>query len=171
VRRGRALPPRAARKRRRRNLRGTPRDVFSYPPQALPEPPEDPNAAPTGLGVHVYHPAALGNVGKLGEEGAQARAAVFANHPCPCGHHPARRPPREHAEKIAHNLACEADDALSLIEPTVSVAEARMAARAETAERVRAFLGVGPLKRGFYGPAAAAAALRVEDGRAAGQRG
>ncbi len=136
---------------------------FAYPPQALPEPPEDPEEEPTGLGVHVYHPAALGNVGKLGAEGEEARAAIFANHPCDCGAHPSRTPPREHAQKLAHNLACETADARSLVEPAPAVAEARMAARAERAERVRALIGVGELKRGFYGPALAAAALRGRD--------
>lgn len=134
---------------------------FRYPPQALPEPPEDPEEEPTGLGVHVYHSAVLGNVGKLGEEGEAARKAAFVNHPCTCGHHPGRLPPHGKAATVAHNYACEARDALSVIQPTVAEAQAHLSARAETAERLRAFLHVGRLKRGFYGPAAAAEALRT----------
>jgi hypothetical protein len=143
---------------------------FRYPPQALPEPPEDPEEEPTGLGVHVYHSAALGNVGKLGKEGEAARKAAFVNHPCTCGHHPAQAPPRGRTATVAHNCACEAHDALSVIEPAVAEAQAHLSARAEAAERLRAFLHVGKLKRGFYGPAAAAEALQIGRSRAGEQR-
>lgn len=144
---------------------------FRYPPEALPEPPENPDEEETGLGVHTYHPAVLGNVGKLGAEGEPARLAVFANTPCLCGHHPPDIPPRERGEIVAHNSSCEGQDALSLIEPPVAEAQGRLLARAEAAERTRSFIRVGKLARGFYGPSAAAAALAERESRADGRGG
>ena len=148
---------------------------FEYPPAEFDELEEEEDAEEaddeeeTGLGIHTYHRAILGNVGRLGDEGHPARVAAFANQPCPCGHHTADEPPLKKKEIVRHNAFCVAADARFFTTGEVAVTEARLLARAQNAERMRAFLKLSKLKRGFLSVSAEARRLRGENQAAAGE--
>lgn len=133
---------------------------FRHPPQELPERDEDEEE--TGLGVHTYHPAVLGNAGQLGAEGDAIRTALFLNRPCPCGHHPAAEPPRGKRQIVAHNNWAIQADARAFALPEVAVAEVRLAARVERAKRDRQILQMSRLRPGFRAIPEEAERLREE---------
>lgn len=133
---------------------------FRHPPEELPGGDED---EPTGLGVHTYHPAVLGNAGPLGADGDRIRVALFKNRPCACGHHPADQPPRGKQQIIAHNSSAIQSDAREFALPAVGVAEAGLEARAEWARKNRRLLGMSPLHPGFKTVPLEASRLRQQD--------
>jgi hypothetical protein len=135
---------------------------FTFPPAPLPERDEEDDDE-SGLGVHVYHRAILGNVGQLGEKGEAARRAIFRNRPCGCGHHPANEPPEGKRATVRHNAWAVSADAGDVVELAVPAAERLLGARAQGASRLRAFLKLSNLKRGFVAVAPAAAAVRAAD--------
>jgi hypothetical protein len=138
---------------------------FRYPPAELPEP--DNAEEETGLGVHTYHGAVLGNAGPLGPAGDELRRALFLNRPCPCGHHPQAQPPLGKTEIVAHNCWSISNDACEFGLPEVAAAEARLAIRAEQAKRQRALLKMSRLRAGFIAVPREAARLRDQDADAA----
>ncbi|MDQ2643602.1 MAG: hypothetical protein M3020_07300 [Myxococcota bacterium] len=131
---------------------------FAFPPRELPAREGDEEQ---GLGIHVYHRAVLGNVGPLGADGERARTALFASAPCPCGHHPANRPPRGRRQTIAHNSWAIGRDALVFSVPKVVIAEQRLDQRVQRAARRRSLLGLSGVKPGFRSVPRAAAELRA----------
>jgi hypothetical protein len=133
---------------------------FRHPPEELPD--LDDEEDEIGLGVHIYHPAVLGNAGQLGIEGDGLRKALFLNHPCACGHHPAHEPPRGKRQIVAHNSFAIQSDARDFALPEVVVAEVRLAARAERAQRQRSMLQMTRLRTGFRAIPLEAARLREE---------
>ena len=139
---------------------------FQFPPAEFEEleeereDEEDEDEDETGLGVFTYHRAILGNVGRLGPEGEPAREAIFKNHPCDCGHHQRERPPRKKGEIVRHNSYAVSADARAFTLADVLVAERKLLARAQNADRTRAFLKLSRLKRGFFSVSAEAAKLR-----------
>ncbi len=135
---------------------------FTYPPAVLPVR-ED--GEEEGLGIFVYHQAVLGFVGKLGAEGEPARQAIFRNVPCPCGHHPANRPPEGKRQIVAHNSWAVSTDAWELAALAVLPAEEHLARRAQEAKRQRTFLRLSKLKPGFLAVPRAAAELRADEAR------
>jgi hypothetical protein len=137
---------------------------FTYPPALLPVR-EDGEQEP--LGIFVYHRSVLGFVGQLGAKGEPARAAIFRNLPCPCGHHSADRPPEGKREIVAHNSWAVSADASEFAGPPVLAAEDQMARRTEDARRQRRFLQLSALKPGFVAVPRAAAALRADEARRA----
>lgn len=134
---------------------------FRNPPEDLPGGGDEDE--PTGLGVHTYHPAVLGNAGPLGAEGDRIRAALFKNRPCPCGHHPADQPPKGKRQITAHNSWAIQSDAREFALPAVGVAEAGLEARAERARKNRRLLGMSPLHPGFKAVRLEASRLREQD--------
>ncbi|MGH2921132.1 MAG: hypothetical protein ACRDKU_03600 [Gaiellaceae bacterium] len=134
---------------------------FRHPPDELPVGGDEDE--PTGLGVHTYHPAVLGNAGPLGAEGDRMRVALFKNRPCPCGHHPADQPPRGKGQIIAHNSWAIQADAREFALPAMVAAEAALAARTERAKGNRRLLGMSPLHPGFKAVRLEAARLRQQD--------
>lgn len=150
---------------------------FEFPPAEFEDLKEDERAEDdededeTGLGIHTYHPAVLGNVGRLGAEGEAARLAIFSNRPCQCGHHQPEQPPRKKGEIVRHNAYAVSSDARALIASAIPAAERRLLARAQNAERMRSFLKLGKLKRGFFTVADAAEKLRSNSDRAEGEGG
>lgn len=136
---------------------------FTYPPTILPVGDDNED----GLGVFVYHRAVLGFVGKLGREGGPAREAIFRNLPCPCGHHPANRPPTGRRAIVAHNIWAVSADAWEFARPDVPAAEKHLAQRAQEARKQRAFLRLSDLKPGFSAVPRAADALRAREARRA----
>ncbi len=121
---------------------------------------EDEDEEETGLGVYTYHSAILGNVGRLGSEGEPAREAIFKNQPCDCGHHRRDKPPQKKGEIVRHNSYAVSADARAFTSGDVLAAERKLLARAQNAERMRAFLKLSKLKRGFFAVSVAAATLR-----------
>jgi hypothetical protein len=143
---------------------------FEYPPAAFDELEKDgEDEEEQGLGIYTYHPAILGNVGRLGAEGESARMAIFENRPCRCGHHPANRPPKKKGEIVRHNASTVAADARSFTADEIPVAEHKLLARAQNAERMRSFLKLSKLKRGFLTVSAEARRLRGEHEAARGE--
>src|SRR5215218_845489 len=134
---------------------------FTYPPAELPECDEDDEER--GLGIFVYHPAVLGNVGAFTEEGERARIALFKSAPCPCRHHPANSPPRGKRQTVAHNSWAVSRDALAFSVPEVVLAEQRLDQRVQQAARQRILLGLSGVKTGFGSVPRVAAELRVAD--------
>lgn len=124
-----------------------------------------------GLGIYTYHRAILGNVGRLGPEGEPARLAIFKNRPCGCGHHERDKPPRTKGEIVRHNSYAVGADALTFAVGGVPEAERKLLARAQNAERTRAFLKLSRLKRGFFFVSAEAARLRDDRNAAEGEGG
>ncbi len=118
---------------------------FRHPPAELPERDDE----ETGLGVHTYHPAVLGNAGPLGATGEAIRRALFLNRPCPCGHHPEAEPPVGTKQIVAHNCWAVGTDAREFALPDVAAAEIRLATRAGQAARERAILKMSKLRTGF----------------------
>jgi hypothetical protein len=137
---------------------------FRYPPQELPRGADDDES--TGIGVHTYHPAVLGNAGPLGADGDRIRAALFKNAPCPCGQHPSPQPPKGRMQTIAHNSRVIQTDARTFALPAVGVAEARLIARADRARAIRRLIGMSPLHAGFRTVPIEASNLRGQDGLA-----
>ncbi len=127
---------------------------------------EDEDEEETGLGVYTYHSAILGNVGRLGSEGEPAREAIFKNQPCDCGHHRRDKPPQKKGEIVRHNSYAVSADARAFTSGDVLAAERKLLARAQNAERMRAFLKLSKLKRGFFAVSVAAATLRGGQGAA-----
>ncbi|HEX6602101.1 MAG TPA: hypothetical protein VF030_05615, partial [Solirubrobacterales bacterium] len=84
-----------------------------------------------GLGIHTYHPAILGNVGRLGVEGEAARLAIFSNRPCRCGHHRHDEPPRKKGEIVRHNAYAVSADARAFATDAIPAAERKLLARAQ----------------------------------------
>ncbi len=147
---------------------------FEFPPAEFEdledEEREDDEDEP-GLGIHTYHPAILGNVGRLGAEGEPARLAIFSNRSCHCGHHRPDVPPRKKGEIVRHNADTVAADARIFATDAVSIAESKLLARAQNAERMRAFLKLSKLKRGFFSVAPKAIQLRGESDAAESEGG
>jgi hypothetical protein len=141
---------------------------FTFPPAVFPEPEDKKDE--DGLGLYVYHRAVLGFVGRLGKEGEPARRAIFANLPCPCGHHAADQPPEGRGAIVAHNSWAVSQDALEVAAPAVPAAEARLAVRAEEARRQRKFLKLTRLRPGFAFVPAAARELREQRSGEAGEQ-
>jgi hypothetical protein len=139
---------------------------FRYPPAELPEL-EQADDEESGLGVHTYHAAVLGNAGPLGPVGDELRRALFLTRPCDCGHHPADEPPRGRRQTVAHNCRSISADAREFALPTVAAAEARLAIRAELAQGQRALLKMSRLRAGFVAVPREAARLRDQDADAA----
>lgn len=133
-----------------------------YPPAELPELDEG-DEEETGLGVHTYHRAVLGNAGPLGPAGDALRRALFLNRPCPCDHHPAAEPPSGKKQTVAHNCWSIAADAREFALPAVAAAEAKLARRIEQAKRQRALLKMSRLRGGFAAVPREAARLRDQD--------
>jgi hypothetical protein len=126
----------------------------TFPP-ALPPETDDEN----GIGVQVFHPAILGVIA-LGERYDAVREELFAAAPCRCGEHTPNEPPRKKMHTIRHNawtLQQEAWEAISF--PPV-IAEARMLARVERANKERRRLGLRALKPGWHAVAPVAQARR-----------
>lgn len=149
---------------------------FQFPPAEFDELEEEENKTDedededeTGLGVYTYHPAILGNVGRLGSEGEPAREAIFKNQPCDCGHHRRDRPPQKKGEIVRHNSYAVSADARAFTSGDVLAAERKLLARAQNAERMRAFLKLSKLKRGFFAVPVAAASLRDDQDVAEGE--
>lgn len=144
---------------------------FEYPPAEFDELEEESDDEDEdddqGLGIHTYHSAILGNVGRLGAEGEPARLAIFENRPCPCGHHIANRPPSKKGEIVRHNAYAVSADARVFASDAVPAAERKLLARAQNAERMRSFLKLSKLKRGFLYVAPMARRLRGEEDIAA----
>jgi hypothetical protein len=143
--------------------------TFKFPPDPLPEKSDDPEEEDPGIGVFTYHPAVLGNVGQLGDDGEPKRVALFANRPCHCGHHEPTRPPRGKVAIVRHNAHAVSADALEFTSGQVRETEQRIARRASVATRERAFLRMTELKTGFLGVAVASEALRGRADVAAGE--
>jgi hypothetical protein len=142
---------------------------FRHPPAELPE--SDDDAEETGLGVHTYHRAVLGNAGRLGADGDALRRALFINHSCPCGNHAANEPPGGKKQIVAHNCWSITADARDFALPDVAAAEERLAARSEQARRHRALLKMSRLRAGFAAVPREAARLREQAAdAAAGER-
>lgn len=136
---------------------------FKFPPDEFDDLGEEEQADDEdepGLGIHTYHSAILGNVGRLGAEGEAARLAIFSNRPCRCGHHHPNQPPQKKGEIVRHNAYAVSADAHVFTRDSVPVAERRLLARAQNAERMRSFLKLSKLKRGFLSVATAAGSLR-----------
>jgi hypothetical protein len=131
---------------------------FAFPPAIFAEPEDDDDEE--GLGVYVYHRAVLGFVGRLGKHGDPVRRAIFANAPCPCGHHPADRAPEGRRSIVAHNSWAVSADALEFAAPAVLAAEERLSVRAQEARRQRKFLRLSGLRPGFSSVPCAARELR-----------
>lgn len=148
---------------------------FTYPPAVFEdledqdEAEEDDEDEDPGLGVYTYHRAVLGNVGRLGPKGEPARLAIFKNHPCDCGHHVRDRPPQKKGEIVRHNAHAIGADARAFVVGDILEAERKLLARAQNAERTRAFLKLSRLKRGFFFVAREAARLRSDEGAAEGE--
>jgi hypothetical protein len=148
---------------------------FQFPPAEFDELEEEENKADeedeeeTGLGVYTYHPAILGNVGRLGSEGEPAREAIFKNQPCDCGHHRRDKPPQKKGEIVRHNSYAVSADARAFTSGDVRAAERKLLARAQNAERMRAFLKLSRLKRGFFAVSVEAARLRGGQDAAEGE--
>lgn len=132
---------------------------FTFPPAELPEREDDEEER--GLGIFVYHPAVLGNVGAFTDEGERARSALFGSAPCLCGHHPASRPPRGKRQTVAHNSWAVSRDALAFSIPEVALAEQQLDQRVQQAARQRILLGLSGVKTGFRSVPRAAAELRA----------
>jgi hypothetical protein len=139
---------------------------FRYPPAELPESDSE-DEEETGLGVHTYHRAVLGNAGPLGPAGDALRRALFLNRPCPCEHHSAANPPAGKMQIVAHNSWSIGADAREFALPEVVAAEARLATRAEQAKRQRMQLKMSRLRAGFAAVPREAARLRDQDTDAA----
>ncbi|HST38680.1 MAG TPA: hypothetical protein VLK58_04190 [Conexibacter sp.] len=132
-------------------------DVHNTRPQFPPA--RDDDGAVTAFALPVFHPAILGELAP-GAPLAEARTRLFATNPCRCGEHVAYEPPRGRRATVAHNawcLAAEARDATGLL-PVFD--EARLGARRQRADRMRARLGLAPLPAGWAAVAAAAATVR-----------
>lgn len=148
---------------------------FQFPPAEFDELEEEENKTDeedeeeTGLGVYTYHPAILGNVGRLGSEGEPAREAIFKNQPCDCGHHRRDKPPQKKGEIVRHNSYAVSADARAFTSGDVLAAERKLLARAQNAERMRTFLKLSGLKRGFFAVSVAAARLRGGQDAAEGE--
>lgn len=146
---------------------------FEFPPAEFEklkdeERTEDEDEDP-GLGIYTYHSAVLGNVGRLGAEGEAARQAIFKNRPCRCGHHRAGEPPKIKGEIVRHNAHAVSADAHTFSIDAIPTAESKLLARAQNAERMRSFLKLSRLKRGFFSVAAAAGQLRNDRDLTAGE--
>jgi hypothetical protein len=137
---------------------------FRHPPAELPEHDDEEE---TGLGVHIYHRAVLGNAGPLGGKGQAVRLALFLNRPCICGHHPAAEPPVGKMQIVAHNSWAVSADALEFALPEVAAAEIRLATRVQVAKRERAILKMSALRAGFAAVPREAMRLREQDSDAA----
>jgi hypothetical protein len=120
---------------------------FRFPPDPLPE--SEDGDEDVGIGIYTYHPAVLGNAGRLGEEGDALRRALFFNRPCRCGYHEPKVPPLGKAQIVGHNAWSVSRDARRFAVPAVEVAETVLAARADRARRQRGQLGMRPLRPGF----------------------
>jgi hypothetical protein len=130
---------------------------------------EDDDDEETGLGIYTYHRAILGNVGRLGAEGEPARLAIFKNRPCDCGHHKRDKPPEKKGEIVRHNAYAVAADAREFTNGAVLSTEKKLLVRAQNAVRMRAFLKLSNLKRGFFFVSAEAARLREDQTAAEGE--
>lgn len=139
---------------------------FRYPPAELAEF-DDEEDEETGVGVHTYHRAVLGNAGPLGAAGDVLRRALFLNHSCPCGHHPAAEPPSGKRRTVAHNCWSITADAHEFALPEIAAAEARLATRTEQAKRQRALLKMSRLRAGFDAVPREAARVRDQEPDAA----
>jgi hypothetical protein len=133
---------------------------FRFPPAKLPE---DDDEEETGLGVHTYHRAVMGNAGPLGARGEAIRRALFLNRPCPCGQHPAAETPLGKKQIVAHNSWAVSTDALEFALPEIGAAEMRLATRTRQAKRERAILKMSALRTGFAAVPREASRLRDED--------
>ena len=143
---------------------------FKFPPDEFEDLGEEERAEDEpGLGIHTYHSAILGNVGRLGAEGEPARLAIFSNQPCQCGHHQPDQPPRKKGEIVRHNTYAVSADARVFATNAVPAAERRLLARAQNAERMRSFLKLSKLKRGFFSVATTAGHLRGDSDLAEGE--
>jgi hypothetical protein len=148
---------------------------FAFPPaefedlEEQDEDEEDDEDEDSGLGIYTYHRAILGNVGRLGPEGGPARLAIFKNHPCDCGHHERDKPPQTKGEIVRHNAFAMGADARVFAVGDVHATERKLLARAQNAERTRAFLKLSKLKRGFFFVSAEAARLRGDEGATEGE--
>jgi hypothetical protein len=139
---------------------------FDYPPEELPTAQEDED--PPGLGVHTYARSVLGNAGVLGREGDAIRDALFANRPCPCGHHLPNQPPRGKTQIVAHNCWAVQADALAMTTPGVLAAESYLSRRVTRARRDRSFHQLSALHPGFVSVPKEAARLRQADAETGG---
>ncbi|MDW5597230.1 hypothetical protein VSS74_22980 [Conexibacter stalactiti] len=148
-------------------------DVHATPPQFPPHDEANTGAGSvTAFALPVFHPAILGEL-PPGVAFEEARTRLFATDPCRCGEHVAHEPPHGRRATVAHNawcLAAEARDATGLL-PVFD--EARLGARRQRADRMRARLGLEPLPAGWGAVATAAAtvrsgAIRADGARAAG---
>lgn len=139
---------------------------FRHPPAEIPKS-DDEDEEETGLGVHTYHRAVLGNAGRLGAAGNAVRRALFLNHACPCGHHEANVPPDGKKRIVAHNCWSITADAREFALPDVAAAEERLATRSEQAKRYRALLKMSRLRAGFAAVPREATRLRDQAADAA----
>ena len=139
---------------------------FRFPPAELPEQ-DDEDEEESGLGVHTYHRAVLGNAGRLGVAGDELRRALFLNRPCPCSSHPKAEPPYGKRQIVAHNCWSISADARTFTLPEVAVAEAHLAVRAAQARRDRALLKMSRLRAGFFAVPREARRLRDDGADAA----
>jgi hypothetical protein len=105
-----------------------------------------------GLGIHVQHRAILGAV-QLGSGYDDERRMLFERFPCPCGHHPASRPPRGNHEILGHNAWTLMADAASVCTREPEDRRDYIEMRKTRARAVRGEFGLGALRAGWRGPA------------------
>jgi hypothetical protein len=121
---------------------GHQRSQLAWPPEEM-KPPK-PGEKPKGRGVAVYHQDILGGF-MIGEPGAKHRASTFAASPCSCDHHAAAEAPATSSAALAHNASMTMVEARAAVAGTPIDAVTRMLARAASAARRRAHLGMGRL--------------------------